>query len=334
MDRQTLIAEHRALIAARLDPLIAAGSRCALVDFPSHSNVGDSAIWAGERAYLRAREAKVTYTCDPGRFREDALLAARPDTILIHGGGNFGDLYPRHQQFREHLVERFGDRTIVQLPQTLHFSDRRSLERAGRVFSAHPDVTLLWRDERSLAVARETFDHPSLLCPDMAMFLGPLPRPHAPSSDVVWLARTDQEAAGDQRAGTDVRPVDWLTTETVSRWSRLGLADRARRRLSRRVGAAPSARPWTGLLSATFDPLAAAQVRRGAGLLSAGRTVVTDRLHAHLLSLLLGIPHVVYGDAHGKVRGYHDAWTRDADLVRWADSPEEAMRLADGLARA
>ena len=39
----------RTQAAALLHELITPGSRCALVDFPMHANVGDSAIWLGER---------------------------------------------------------------------------------------------------------------------------------------------------------------------------------------------------------------------------------------------------------------------------------------------
>ena len=48
--------------------------------------------------------------------------------IFIHGGGNFGDLWAAHQEFRERVLERFPDRQIIQFPQSIHYN---SQERAG-----------------------------------------------------------------------------------------------------------------------------------------------------------------------------------------------------------
>lgn len=61
--------------------------------------------------------------------------------------------------------------------------------------------------------------------------------------------------------------------------------------------------------------------------------MVTDRLHGHILSILLGLPHVVLGDRHGKVRRFREAWTRDYDLARWRETPQEALELATSLVR-
>jgi pyruvyl transferase EpsO len=66
-------------------------------------------------------------------------------------------------------------------------------------------------------------------------------------------------------------------------------------------------------------------------MLSQGKVIVTDRLHAHILSLLLGIPHIVFDDQEeqcGKVRVFYETWTKGCDLTRWVDSPAEAQRVS------
>jgi pyruvyl transferase EpsO len=59
--------------------------------------------------------------------------------------------------------------------------------------------------------------------------------------------------------------------------------------------------------------------------------VRTDRLHAHVLSLLQGIPHVIEDNATGKVSAFHDTWTNACTLTHWADSPAEAAELSTHL---
>ena len=84
-------------------------------------------------------------------------------------------------------------------------------------------------------------------------------------------------------------------------------------------------------LTATYDPLARERLLRGCGLLSRGRVVITDRLHGHVLCLLLGIPHVLLENNYGKVRWFSETWTRDCSLACWADSPPEALALAEAM---
>ena len=64
-------------------------------------------------------------------------------------------------------------------------------------------------------------------------------------------------------------------------------------------------------------------------MLAAGHTVITDRLHGHILSLLLGIPHVVLDNSYGKVRAFYETWTRDAPIVRWAETAADAVRAVE-----
>jgi pyruvyl transferase EpsO len=150
---QNLYARLRARALEVLSELITPHTPCALVDFPHHANVGDSAIWLGERALLRCVGVPVTYTCDRSSFSEQDLLNRLPTgTILIHGGGNFGDLWPHHQDFRERIIWTFPHHRIIQLPQSIHFDHRANLDRARSVLGAHRDLTICVRDHHSLEV--------------------------------------------------------------------------------------------------------------------------------------------------------------------------------------
>jgi len=103
--------------------------------------------------------------------------------------------------------------------------------------------------------------------------------------------------------------------------------------VSRRLGGWLARHPGLGpvlrdALSATYAPLARRRLERGCRLLASAGAIVTDRLHGHVLCLLLGIPHVLLDNNYGKVRSFYETWTADADLVRWGESPAEALRLA------
>jgi exopolysaccharide biosynthesis predicted pyruvyltransferase EpsI len=307
--------------------LLVPGTRCALVDFPHHANVGDSAIWLGERALLRRAGVEVAYTCDVTSFRSQDLLDQVPaGTILIHGGGNFGDLWPHHQDFRERIIETFPYHRIVQLPQSIHFDDRANLDRARSVLGAHRDLTVCVRDRRSLDLARSHFSARSVLCPDMAFGIEGRAEPGAPADyDIVWQARADHESRHLTLPPLDgdVLVTDWAAGQGAApKWT-------AQVRAAEQAYQASADDP-DGRTSAS-DRLAALQLRRGCHLLGRGRVVVTDRLHGHLLSLLFGLPHVVLDDRNRKIEGARAAWTGDWAGVRWARTPEDALAHARDL---
>lgn len=321
-------------IRSRLVPLAQRHAACALVDFPNHSNVGDNAIWMGEIAWLADAGIRVRYRCDVKTYDPAALRQALgpDDAIFIHGGGNFGDLWPKHQRLRETIVQDFPDRAIVQLPQTVHFQHRDGLARARAIFDRHPDLTVCVRDAASLDLVGNELRAPGVLCPDMAFYLGSLPRPRAPRRDIFWLRRADREASAATEApsgpGLDVG--DWLD-------DRRSLPDRLRRALRRRPLRWLSRSPQTRrsirrVVDASYDFQAQRRVRFGCRLLASGSVVVTDRLHAHILSLLLGIPHVVLDNNYGKLRRFCETWnTMASPLVRWAEAPGEALAAARAL---
>ena len=201
MDREALIASLGRQIDLSLRPLLAGRRRVALLDFPNHSNVGDSAIWLGELAYLRSIESVgLAYSCDPQSYSRAELARRLGDgTILLSGGGNLGDLWEPSQYLREQVIRDFPGNRIVQLPQSIWFQHRSTVRRARQVFDAHPDLTILVRDRRSLAFAVNEFRTPARLCPDMAFALGALERPCRPRADLVWLCRTDKESMGSHQ---------------------------------------------------------------------------------------------------------------------------------------
>jgi len=296
-----------------LDAVIPAG-KLALVDFPDHSNVGDSAIWLGEMAYLRKSGRLPAYYSAIADFDDEACRAAIGDgPILIHGGGNMGTLWPKHEAFRLHLLRTHRGHPIVQMPQSIHYADPAAAAEMAEAIRAHGQFTLLVRDARSLAFAEQHFDCDIRLCPDAALMLGRQRRDPA-TAPVFALLRTDHERApGDAALPAGVVADDWLE-EDASQKRRLRLSLGLGRLLTRDPMVQRAARQ---------QRLAEWRFQRGLAMLSTGELVVTDRLHAHILSLLLDIPHVLLDNSYGKVAGFADQWTGDyAGLMRATNRAE------------
>jgi pyruvyl transferase EpsO len=330
-----ILVDLRSRIRTAIDAAVPAGATVGLLNFPNHRNAGDSAIWLAGEELLRTRPATIAYRCAWNTLDPAAFGRAVPDgPAVLNGGGNFGDLYPGGQQaLRERVLETMTGRPIIQLPQSIHFQDPANLDRLRRLVARHGQVTILCRDDASLAIA-ETFEATVAFCPDLAFTIGPFGRPAAPEVDIVWLARTDPERkfAPPDDLPADVRVIDWL--EPVAGEPPWPAGRRREYQMSVRFVAGATARQPAFVARAatrTFAPLARAWVDRGVALLAHGRVVVTDRLHAHVLAFLTGIPSVVLDNTYGKVHGVIRTTTIDSPLTHLASSVPEALELARHL---
>jgi exopolysaccharide biosynthesis predicted pyruvyltransferase EpsI len=307
-----------------------------LLDFPNHSNVGDSAIWVGEMALLRRLGVQLSsYSCSADALDiAQVRRAVGNGTILLHGGGNFGDLWPQYQEFRERIVAAFPNNRIIQLSQTMYFRSREALDRTRAVFDRHSRLTLLFRDHESLDMAQREFSARSVLCPDMAFGLGRITRPAPPLTDVVVLSRNDRELSdgGSIAPGADLLSPnvhfeldDWLD-EPPTRLPRfVNSLENLVRRYPRRFGA------LTRMRGPLYERLGRLRLQFGARFLSRGRVVVTNRLHGHILCLLMDIPHVFLDNSYHKNRNFYESWTRSCTSSHWCDEPQQALRTAQNL---
>jgi pyruvyl transferase EpsO len=312
----------RETIVERLQPLLDERP-FALLDFPDHSNVGDSAIWLGETQFFREHAKPPAYTSKLKSHDSSQMEQAIGDgTIFLHGGGNFGTIWKSHQDFRLELLTRFRDQRIIQLPQSIYFDNYEAVDETARAIEQHGKFTLLVRDQRSLEFSRCHFQCEVFLCPDMALYMKPLER-QTPVHDFYYLMRTDFERSVRGKAnhpGHRFESSDWLTEDKLQ--MRMTAATSKLMDLGHSPNAARTMK---------YDRLASTRLKRGIALLSSGRVVVTDRLHGHILSTLLGIPHVALDNSYGKLQNFIQAWTSDIGFLRTADTLEEAQALAEEL---
>lgn len=326
---------------------------CALLDYPAYPNIGDHMIWLGEVLYLTTvRRMKIRFA---GSLDEPLPLPGGLP-ILLSGGGNLGDLWPAQQNFRERIISQYRDRPIAIMPQTMYFRDQTNLRKAAAAFNAHPDLTILIRDERSLEAARQAFGNCRVrLAPDMAFELaGRVDFARRPVQKAAGLyhCRTDPEqppgVSADYLGLSHLQISDWISTRRsrqAIQWELSGRFRSARALL--RLARETVRDPWNRLTewrswresSAQFSPndLPRPELHRKSwSLLHAGiwqfrqyPTVVTNRLHGHILCVLLGIPHVLLPNSYYKNEAFYRTWTRGIPFCRFES---DALKAKDALA--
>ncbi|BAK68146.1 putative polysaccharide pyruvyl transferase [Sphingobium sp. SYK-6] len=326
MNHIEIIERQRAALHEAVRPFLRQGDSYALLDFPDYANVGDSAIWLGASSLLRSLAGRdASYAASHKDFSLDALVRHCPQgPVFIIGGGNFGDIYPAHQQLRWTLLRHLPDRVIVQLPQSIHFDGEEGARETAAAIAAHGQFHLMVRDRASAAFAQSHFDCPVILAPDCAFALGPLPRPVTPDRPLVLLLRSDGEKSGEEYAPFDslgTAPVDWARLPPMpadvwrqAKWKALRSGRWSR--MARHIEVLNAQARW--------------RLDRGLALLAAGETVITDRLHGHILSILLGIPHVALDNRTRKVSAYHALWLEGLDNACVAG---DAMTAVAALSR-
>jgi pyruvyl transferase EpsO len=298
-----------------------------LLDFPDHPNIGDSAIYCGEvSAIRRVWGGRISYISSFSSYDRDTLRAVSNDgLLLIHGGGNIGEIYPHHHQFRERMLREWAGRRLVQLPQTLHFSSAAADDQFARAIERHGKFHLILRDQRSFEHAKAKYSCECTLAPDSAFALPDLSTTTPASIPVLALCRTDAERRGDAQTAfrTDamIETVDWPKEK--------GLLDPSH--LVGRIGTFSSRhglRSAVGLANWSFDQRAWRRLKTGLALLSKGEVIATDRLHAYILALKLGRPFFVSDNSYGKLSAVYETWLGRSGLGTWTTNLSEATELA------
>ncbi|GFO13282.1 triose phosphate/phosphate translocator, chloroplastic [Plakobranchus ocellatus] len=286
---------------------------CMLIDTADFENKGDPAITAGEIYYLARSGLQIVYYCNTQMCSEAhidraAKLAKKFSTddlvILVHGGGNINH-YVEHDKFRFWTMEKFAGFQIFVFPQSIRVEDPDSEHwaKCQQLYCCNRNLTLVLRDLGSLDIARRHFNGSTrlLMAPDMAFHIGPVKRFVSPAFDIMWVKRSDTEAPGYKRIP---RHPPHLRLH-VSDWHKFRT-------------------PNSGnSLERSFH----AQVM-GLFFIQRGRVVITDRVHGHILSTLLDIPHVLLDNQHRKLSNYFRTWNKGLQNVRVTDNPEEALAMA------
>lgn len=298
----------------------------AVFDFPNHSNVGDSAIWQGQaKALLEYFGCNPILTCQLLPANASLPRLNQSTQVIINGGGNLGDLWPWFQIFRERLIQSYPCNRIVQMPQSIYFQDTIKMHQSKYIFSAHQDFTLMVRDHQSYKTGMFLNGENTLLVPDMALALGAIPRRITPVFPIVCILRQDHEStvASHPMPTDELEITDWTTEPHYSESKALLWIDRLERKL-------PAFRSQSAPLSRFLhNRLSASRLKRGCDLLSLGHVVITDRLHAHILCTLMGIPHVILDNRYGKISNFRNAWKTGGPRIC-----VEASDMSDAIGKA
>lgn len=307
----------KCLIQKQLVPLI--DGDYVLLDLPYYSNVGDSLIWQGEEDFLKTLPYKCLYKSG---IRDVSYVKkhVKPDTVILcQGGGNFGDFWPVHQLFRKQVVESFPNNRIVVFPQSIGYRNKNQLEQDALFFSKYPNVIICVRDKMSLEIAEKFFLYnPHFLVPDMAFFMEvyKFEKNKVKKKSTMFLKRNDKEL--DESLDYTIVPEDavvkdWLSLQNHNKFlwktrlmSRCSFLDKVfKTNFEKKI----NDYFWNNYLRNI-------QVQEAIDVLSPYDIIYTTRMHAVILSVLLGKEKIYYFDnSYGKTSSLVETWLSDLGCI-------------------
>lgn len=289
------------------------------VDFPLYYNVGDLLILAGTINFFKKNSINVKLYLSTTNFNDIniANVVTKDTTIICQGGGNFGDIYTAHQNLREKIIKEFPDNKIIILPQTSFFNNNESQEKSRKIFQKHNNIIMFARDQVTYEMFKE-FTNYTYLMPDMAHALyGELPKSKK-NKNILYFLRKDieknpiQSEIQDKIKGNDCLDWDNLITKFDRRffsitWKLI------------QINRILKLQSLNKLIFKIWYKHACSLVFKASKFFSSYESIVTSRLHGHILSCLVDVPSSIIDNSYGKNTEYYKVWTKDLEITSIAE---------------
>lgn len=304
MTSKEKIKQLQGIIDKNLRPLI--NRNYYLLEVPYYTNIGDTLIWQGEMDYLKSFSYKCLgmYSLESFKFPfiDDNKL------IIFQGGGNFGDLWTKHHDFKMKVVEYYPNNQFLFMPQTVFFEDKEKLKQCAE-FLAKYNATICARDNVSYQILKTYFKNDILLVPDMAfcMDMKKWDKTYKATKPLL-LKRIDKE----------LNQTDYLTNIEsqnldISDWPTMYNKDQATK-LMYKSKSLPNRTPWLADIYCQnfYRPYL---IHIAVKFLKSHTEIYTTRLHGAIFALMLDLKTTFIDNSYGKNRNFYDTWLRDCESI-------------------
>lgn len=270
---------------------------------PSYSNLGDVAIFVKSIDYLQEKlglpikAILYSHQC----VKKENILSLDfydSDVVVMHGGGNMGNIYFCEELLRQNIVKWFPKNTIISMPQSiLFYEDNKNyiLQRARKIYSKHKKFVMFSRDIPSLEFAKSNFMCSNLLCPDMVLSAMPNRKKEFNKNCKVLLClRKDIESKMNINFQKDLERILLDSGYTFEYWD-------------------------TDDLSGKNIENKSEKINEILNFLNTFQFVITDRYHGTILSYISKTPCIGLDNSYGKIKNGF-IWFNNCNYMFYAES--------------
>lgn len=275
-----------------------------LMGEPEYNNLGDHAIaYATEKfvqiefpdfEYFSITENDIKYN-----MKNVSKIINEGDILLLQGGGNMGDMYPDQVEIRRKVIEKFNNEIII-MPQTIYFEN--SEESLPRYYHKNEKrLTLVAREQVSYEIMQRIFHGNTILTPDIVLYLNrKMKEPSIKNRQGALVClRNDKEKAANNNAKDDIcEALERLSIEY--------------KLFSTVIDKSIYSNEREQYLNALFETFYKTRI------------VITDRLHAMIISAITGTPCLVMPTINHKVLKSY-SWLEEFNYIEMLTSSENVF---------
>lgn len=314
MNHINKIQQLRNIINQQLLPLI--DSDYAYLELPYYENIGDTLIWEGTRIFLKQTKYKCLYSASSSTFFNHKIPEST--TILLQGGGNFGDLWNGPHSFRKKIIELYPNNNVIIFPQTVWYEHQENIKADEIFFANHPNVTICARDKVSFKFMQEHFPkNKALLVPDMAFFIdfdkfGEINT--TKTERILYAKRTDKELKNDiwpSFIPQNAEVHDWPTIEyKAPKYAHADYIVGWLNFFANIKGIKPINRLIDLMRAHFYRPQ---YIKDCVKFINQYDTIYSTRLHIAIASAMMGKRVYLMDNSYGKNFSFYDTWLKDLD---------------------
>ena len=281
------------------------------LDAPAYGNLGDQAI-----AYAICKfchnvfpDAEILEFQEYNVIQYLSWLKATikvEDLIVLQGGGNLGNLYPRYEFVRRTIIKSFPHNRIVVFPQSVYFSNDRAgkqeIAAARKTYAANKNLILFARDSRSFQEMVRDFPETHIeMCPDIVFSLNGIVSVENRYGIGVCM-RDDKEKM-------------ILPEQTKKIIEQLSGNNAKNRKFDTAFNAEKP------IIGGYRERLVISKLKEFAEC----ETVVTDRLHGMIFSYITSTPCVAVSNSTGKSLYAYNDWLNGSKGITFLQNPNDSI---------
>lgn len=287
-----------------------------MMQTPTHRNIGDHAIALAQKEFIEKnlpfhQLIEVPYK-DVYKLVNYALdVMNKDDLVVIHGGGNMGDLYAYEEYMRRFIIKKFKNHKVISMPQTISFSHsiygKLLLYHSKRIYRKNKHLVLVAREKKSFELMRKHFKNIKImLTPDIVLSLDK--RKNVGRKGIVTCLREDVEVVLTDYEKQRIfeilnqKSLNITRTDTLAKYD-ISVIDREN------------------------------EVNNLLSLFSSAEIVVTDRLHGMIFCAITSTPCIVFSNSNHKIIETYHNWLKENKFIYFCEKNElnEIGKIYDTL---
>lgn len=282
-----------------------------LMDTSIHNNIGDACIGLAETSFLENTNFQlVEITQEECELFLEIIphYVNKKDIIVIHGGGNLGNVWLHHEQMRRKIVKMFPNNLIISMPQTFHFTDDEAGEKerkiSASIYNSHNNMHFFARERVSYDLMKKYFTVDVKLTPDIVLYLNKnhFNLENISRKNILFCLRNDAEKSMD----IDLRQK--LEHYFIQRYENIEYTDMIS---NGQIG----------------KEIREEIVKDKMIEFKKAKLVITDRLHGMIFAYLTNTPCLVFKNNNHKIYGVYE-WIKECDYIKFihdSDFTEEFL---------